>query len=110
VIGLDRMTAELVTLAYDKHADMAVLGNLRPQASLRDVMATYHPDLVVAAESEVGDLDEVLFDNPRVILLVVEARGTGMSLVRLRAHREPFGELAEDTLVAAARAALAWPA
>ena len=106
VVGLDRMTAELVTLAYDKHADVAVVGCLPVRTPLDTATAEYHPDLLIAmAESLAGELDELLFEHPRLTVLAVEDRGTASSLIQLRPQRETLGGLAEDTLISAARAA-----
>lgn len=110
VVGLDRMTAELVTFVYGKHADMAVVGCLPMRMPLRVITAEHHPDLLIAvADSVTGELDELLFDHPRLTVLVVEAHGTGSSLVQLRPHREALGGLAEHTLIAAAHAAALGP-
>jgi hypothetical protein len=105
VVGVHRMTAELIREVYAGQPSTLVERVLTRRVPLVTIAAEHQPDLLITRveDESLADLDALLKQCPKLTVLAVEADGRRSFLYRLKPHLERLGELSPQTLLAAAR-------
>jgi hypothetical protein len=92
----------IVRSVVDAEADLELVGELPDHASLADVIARDHPDVVVGNSSE-ADIERLLRGNATMKVLQIEGIGGSSFLYELQPARTALGELSPARLLEAIR-------
>ena len=95
-IGVPRLLGELL-----RDAGMEVLADVAtPDQALRTLEAHGDPLVVVASDTQVAAVHELLSHAPRARLLAISDDGTRATLYELRPHGTPLADMSPAAIVA----------
>jgi DNA-binding NarL/FixJ family response regulator len=100
------MLREIIERAVTGQPDMEIIDDALPSAIVPEALRRARADVVISAEHhDSAALNHVLWELPRLKVLVVSADGRETALHELRPNRIELGEVSPQTIVDAIRGA-----
>lgn len=106
---MPRMLQDMVDSIIAAEPDMMIAGEWARGSDIAEAVACADADILIVADDAIRGVeqwDSLLFDRPRLKVLVLEQTGRTALLYELRPQRTPLGEVSRAGLVSAIRAAM----
>jgi hypothetical protein len=106
---MPRLLRDLVDAITSAEPDMIIVGEHFTEADERSALALIDADILIVSEGGESRAERwlsLLYEHPKLKVLVLEQTGRTAQLYALRPHRTPLGEVSRAGLVDAIRNAV----